>query len=181
MSQRFRSLKMRELVLYIAEKSISDQRFGAVKLNKLLYYSDFYAYRVLGSSITGAKYQRLQEGPAPRQFLTVRDSLLDDGSAVLEERPFFTQTQQRLVPRRPVRPGVLSEAERRLVDEVIENLWWKTGREVSEMSHQEPGWKVVTEGETIPYETAWLSADPLSQAQVERGLEVAKRHELLAR
>ena len=35
--------------------------------------------------------------------------------------------------------------------------------EVSDFSHREPGWVLASDGETIPYETAWLSADPIDQ------------------
>ena len=49
--------KFCELVLYIAKRSEDDPRFCAVKLNKIMYYSDFGAYRRLGQSITGANYQ----------------------------------------------------------------------------------------------------------------------------
>ena len=58
--------KFRELIVYICKKSEGDPTFGAVKLNKILYYADFAAYRILGKPITGAQYQKLREGPAPQ-------------------------------------------------------------------------------------------------------------------
>ncbi|MEP6936295.1 MAG: type II toxin-antitoxin system antitoxin SocA domain-containing protein [Nitrospirota bacterium] len=48
----------------IAHKGKTDPRLGSVKLNKLLYYADFTAYRNLEKAITGAEYQHLPEGPA---------------------------------------------------------------------------------------------------------------------
>ena len=72
--RQFDGSKFRELVLYIAEQSEGDPRFGAVKLNKILYYSDFEAFRVLGESITGATYRKLSEGPAPLQMLETKES-----------------------------------------------------------------------------------------------------------
>lgn len=59
--------KLRELILYIAQKSKTDPRCGAVKLNKLLYYADFSAYRLLGRAITGAEYQHLKKGRRPER------------------------------------------------------------------------------------------------------------------
>jgi len=171
--------KLRELIVYSAEKSRDDPTFGSVKLNKILYYADFYAYRTLGAPISGAEYQRLPEGPAPRWLLTDRHDLLADGSIEIEHRQVFNHVQQRVVPKRPVRPGVLSEREIALVDEVIAALRFMNARQVSDMSHEELGWRLVGDRETIPYRTAFLSAEPLTQHQIERGLEVARRHELV--
>jgi len=35
--------KFKELILYVADKCSDDPDFGAVKLNKILFYSDFYS------------------------------------------------------------------------------------------------------------------------------------------
>ena len=49
--------KLRELILYICDKSKNHpKKLGMVKLNKILFFSDFTAYLRHGSSITGAKY-----------------------------------------------------------------------------------------------------------------------------
>ena len=61
-----------ELMAFIARGSIADPTFGAVKLNKILYYADFSAYRMFGQPLTGATYFKLQEGPAPREMLQAR-------------------------------------------------------------------------------------------------------------
>lgn len=179
MSPDYREEKLRELIVYVAEKSTEDRWFGAVKLNKLLYYADFAAFRRLGTPITGADYRKLPEGPAPRQLLRARDSLIADGSIDIESRPVLGYVQQRVVPLRHARGELFTPDELAIADEVVAALQSFTGRQVSEMSHDEPGWKSVGDYETIPYTTAWLSAEQLTQEQVEHGLEVAKRHELV--
>jgi len=178
---QYDSAKLQELIVYIAHQSRDDPMFGAVKLNKILYYADFYAYRTLGEPISGAEYQRLPEGPAPRSLLTARHDLLADGAIEIEHRQAFNHVQQRVVPKRAARPGVLSEREMALVDEVITALRFMNARQVSDMSHEELGWRLVGDYETIPYPTAFLSAEPLTQDQIERGLEVARKHELVGR
>jgi len=40
--------KLRGFFLYLADNSNGDERFGAVNLNKLLFYADFYTYVYLG-------------------------------------------------------------------------------------------------------------------------------------
>ena len=161
----FSDEKFRELIIYIARNSADDPTFGSVKLNKVLYYADFAAYRLYGKPITGAKYQKLTEGPAPRALLSARASLIASGDAEIEARPYFTGVQKRLVVRSDREPDreVFDPGELDLVDHIMEYFHGKTARDVSDFSHREPGWILTGDRETIPYETAWLSADPFDQ------------------
>ena len=173
-AQEFNPRKFTELVLYIAHKSENDPYFGAVKLNKILYYADFNAYRRLGHSITGAEYRKLNEGPAPREMLSMRKIMLDSQSITIESRQFFNNVQQRIVANREPNIGVFSAEETEIVDETIYALWNMSARQVSDLSHTEIGWKVARQGETIPYHTAWLSSDPIPQEAEEYWREVIK-------
>ena len=152
--------KFRELLVYIATRSTDDPTFGSVKLNKVLYYSDFASYRLLGKPITGATYQKLREGPAPRELLKCRSDLIASGTATIQLRPYFTRMQKTLVisPERVPDTEIFDPGELQLVDEVMDFFRGKTAREVSDLSHREPGWILATDRETIPYETA-LSSD----------------------
>lgn len=170
--------KFAEALIYIAEKSEEDSRFGAIKLNKILYYSDFYAYRKLGKSITGVEYQHLEEGPAPRPLLPVRDALVANGSIEMEYRQYYTGVQQRIVAKRPPHLDDFSTDEIKIINEVIDELRPLNALEVTIKSHQEYGWKLTQEGETIPLRTAWLSSEPPSLEQVELGRKIAERYGL---
>lgn len=171
----FREDKFRELLLFIAKESEGDPRFGAVKLNKILFYADFIAYRRLGKPITGATYQRLTEGPAPRQMLPIRESMLNNHELAIEVRPYFNGIQQRIIALRAPRLEIFDSEELAIVREVIEALWDMTAREASDTSHKELGWLLAKPREVIPYETSWLSAEPLPQEAEEHGLDVATR------
>ncbi len=172
----FDGAKFRELALYISEKSAEDPRFGSVKLNKILYFSDFEAYRRLGQSITGATYRKLSEGPAPREMLPQRDVMLDSGDIAMEHRPYFAGIQQRVVPKRGARTDLFSAAELAVVNETIEALRHMTAREASDFSHRELGWLAADPGEDIPYDTAWLSSEPVSQEVEEYAIKVAENY-----
>jgi hypothetical protein len=172
----FNETKFRELVLYIAHKSEGDPRFDAVKLNKLLYYSDFNAYRRLGRPITNATYQKLSEGPAPKEMLPQRRIMLDKGDITIEHRPYFNGVQQRLVALRPPQKGLFNAEELAIADEMIEAMWHMTASEASAFAQRELGWLAARPGEEIPYQTAWLSSEPLPQEAEEYAREVvAKR------
>lgn len=178
--KQFNKEKFKELMLYIADRSERDDRFGATKLNKILYYSDFIAYRLLGNSITGADYQKLDEGPAPVQLLASRKELIKDKSAKIEFRPYFNVVQQRLIAKRKPDLSKLHKREVDIVDEVLEELWSLNGDEVSDRSHKEIGYRLAYDGEVIPYASAFLSYEPLSLEQWELGKQIAGKYECSA-
>ena len=160
----FEPQRFNELVVYIADLCRDDPTFGVIKLNKILYFSDFAAYRILGKPITGATYFRLAEGPAPRQFLQAGKELAASGRIEIVQRPYFNGVEKRVtVIGAPANPEEFSVREREIVQSVARFFEGKTAREVSDFSRLEPGWIAADDHEDIPYETAWLSSDPPDQ------------------
>jgi uncharacterized phage-associated protein len=180
MAIEFNQDKFNELVLYIAQQSEGDPRFGATKLNKLLFYADFGCYRLLGAPITGATYRHLQAGPAPRQLIETRRFLIDSDAAEVVNRPYFAGTLTRIVPKRESNVnGILSDEELAIVDDVINEFWQYNAHQISERSHREWPWLVTEDMEDIPYYTAWVSTDPLTPEQVDAGRKAAAEVGLL--
>ncbi len=167
--------KFQELLLYIADRMGDDPSFGATVLNKALFFSDFLAYRTLGHSITGAEYQKLEYGPAPRSLLREQQALIDSGRAVLQSRNRWGRIQRRLVVLdQPRIDGVFKPSEIELVDRVIEMLRGHSATAVSQFSHAvSVGWRAADVYETIPYGTAFLSppAQPTPR-QIRRAREL---------
>jgi hypothetical protein len=159
----FQPDKFRELVLYIARKSEDDPKFGAVKLNKILFFSDFAAFRALGRPITGARYQALTQGPAPRELLPIKDQMESAAEIVEVERSYFGYSQRRIVARREPRLDQFTASEIALVDDVLKRLQPLDGRDVSLLSHEFCGWEVARANEDIPYETALLTFERPTQ------------------
>lgn len=149
--------KFEELILYIVEASEDDPRFGATKLNKILYFSDFKAFGILGESITGATYQRLDCGPAPRELLATLRQMVGEGEIERVERRYFNLPQKAIQAKRHADLGALTEAERRIVDGVVTELKHLNASEVSALSHLEAGWRIARDREDIPYETVYIS------------------------
>jgi uncharacterized phage-associated protein len=162
--------RLKELIVLVAEKSEADRRFGAVKLNKLLYYMDMRAFRELGQPISGATYQRLREGPAPREMLPALRELRREKAIEEEVRQFYDRPQKRVVPQRRADTEMFSPEERAIIDEVIADLIYMNAGQVTQLSHQEWGWRLAKDGEPIPYESSWLGAGPLTQAQEATGV-----------
>lgn len=161
----FNSEKFRALMLYIADQSRDDPWFGVVKLNKILYYSDFLSFARHMKPITGASYLKMKAGPVPEELLSERRTVIDAGLAKIETRSVFRFTQQRLVPNAtPVELGSqFDDHEIEIVDEVLSFMKSLTAKESSDMAHAEAGWILAHDREVIPYETAWLA--PVSDVE----------------
>lgn len=169
--------KFAELLLYVAERLKDDPEGGAVKLNKALWRADTACVRMHGRSITGASYQKLTHGPAPRRLVPVRNALLQRGDAVLKEDWYGGYRQHRLIPIRPADIAVLSEEERAIVDQVVGSIRGKSASQLSAESHNEMGWKMVDYGDTIPISSAYLADEtPVTPAMREHARTLAERH-----
>ncbi len=168
--------KFKELVLYISRRCEGDQTFGAVKLNKLLLFADFYAYAVTGKSITGAEYMKLERGPAPRYMSAVREEMEKAGDLVVIHREYFGYSQTRTIARREPDLSEFSGREIAFVDAALEQYADENATGLSELSHQLPGWQMATLKETIPYETIFISPRRASAEDEQWALGIASRH-----
>lgn len=164
--------KLEQLLLHVAEESVGDPKFGKTKLNKILFYIDFFAYGRFGQPVTGAEYLRRPYGPVPRQVVAARNALLARGDAVIEPADWFGLPQERLVAKGKADLSVFSQAEKSFIDFVIKALWDENGSQVSDISHHEPGWKIADDGEVIPYQAVFLSSRELTADDIRRGQEV---------
>lgn len=174
--------KLAELILYISQKCANDPRFGAVKLNKILFFSDFLSFANYDVPITGMEYQKLKHGPGPRRLLPVRERLVESGSLGIQALPLGSGIQQRTVNLRAPNLEAFTAKEIALIDSVIETLEHRTAKMVSDLSHRMSGWKLALPGETIPYETVFLPEKPapLSEDAITCGQRIAKELGLLA-
>jgi len=167
--------KLAELILYISQKCATDPKFGATKLNKILYLSDFLAFGSWGEPMTGVPYRHLRMGPAPTRLVPVRDALEKSGKLVVQTLPLRSgKKQTRTVNLTEPNLKVFSGREIALVDSIIEDLWDLDAEESSEFSHRFVGWKMTKEGDPIPYGSIFLSDEPLSAAEIQRGQELAR-------
>ena len=172
--RRFRpnETKLRELILYLARKSESDPKCGAVKLNKLLFFSDFIFYAKTGKPITGSEYQRIEHGPALRRLLPVRTDMLSRGECAIQVRNYYGKPQKRLVALRDPKLSVFTAEEIALVDEVLEAFCDHDARTISGITHDLPVWQAFGDKETIPYEAIFVNNRPLTESERRHALTI---------
>lgn len=155
--------KLKELILYLAEKMEEDQHVGRgrIKLAKLLWRADFGAFWRFGSPITEATYHADKLGPAPvDEMLAIRDL---EGEGRLE---FVNEWDRQEIP---VAKGespkleLFSAQEIALVDDQLNRYRYVTGRAMVDEAHDFPGWiHAWRDGEgkrnPIPFESVFWDA-----------------------
>ena len=170
----FNPQKFKELLLYLADRSGDDAGFGMTKLNKLLFFCDFKAFRSLGHSITGARYQKLPWGPAALEFLPLLEELVSEQRARVETHPRGDYEQRRTVST-GANTSVFTTEELALIDSILDELRQLDATSVSNLSHeQSAGWNLVEERDLIPYETALVSMRHPSAAMFAHAERLAK-------
>ena len=158
---KFDQHKFAELMLYIAHKCRNDQRFGSVKLSKILFYCDFTALKRTLQPITGATYLKKDQGPFPAEFEETRQQLVADNKAEIKPVQVISHEEFRLVPTSGyiALSNRFTEAHRQIIDTVIEKMQPMNATEIRNYSHKEFGWKNTDKDEPIPYATAFIPRD----------------------
>jgi uncharacterized phage-associated protein len=169
--------KFKDLILYFSKRGADEGLIiGSTKLNKLLFFTDFKAFAERGHPVTGARYQKLQYGPAARALLPVRKEMIEDEEIAFRGRS-DDEWNDVLTPVNGTEPKTLSEDDRRIADEVFEDLRPFNATATSDYSHlKSAGWKVVALGEDIPYESAYVVTDPAPPEAIELGRELAAKY-----
>jgi hypothetical protein len=174
--------RFNDLLLYVSEQLADDPTFGETKLNKILFYSDFEAFRLLGEPITGAEYQKNKHGPTARLYTIQRDELLRTRQITVERRLVVDHVQDVIEPDQ-VRANIadFSEDELSIIDRVISVFRKFTNTEASDKAHEwSAGWKAMSMGQTIPYASAIIDPSPLTESQLKKLHELLASDEILA-
>lgn len=164
--------KLRELMLFVAERCQNDGSFGVTKLNKVLFYADFLSFAKYGESITGISYNKLPYGPVPTAAAAVRSEMEAEDEIFITRQGYSPYQTHRVIPRREANLDLFRARDIALVDGVIEALADLGGKRVSELSHGR-AWKSAGDFECIPYEATFVDDTPLTET------DVAAAHEMI--
>ena len=150
--QQFDKEKFKTLVLYVIWRTGDVRDFGAVKLNKALWFSDARTFEAFGKAVTGETYIREKFGPVPQHILSVLDELQRDGLIQAWREPYFEFEVTRYRAHQPPDISAFSADELGIID------WWikhiaeeHTAGSISEASH-DYAWKIAKFGEKLPYQ-----------------------------
>jgi Protein of unknown function (DUF4065) len=162
-----------ELVVYIATRLGPEAALGRVKLAKLLMHSDFMAYRLLGRSITGATYQKWEHGHLPSELIITEKDLQAQEAIQIVPEDYYGKTLKRITARRDPRMGDFSEEEIEIIESAIHTYGYESATYLSQLAHEEIGWRLAQYKEEIPYRTVYLAKTGPTAGDIRRGEELA--------
>lgn len=165
--------RLRETVLYVSAACKDADRFGKVKLNKILWRADFQAFADRRMPVTGRTYQKLAAGPAPLEMPLVLAEMQAQGLLKLTR----VEMADGYAEDRPTALAALSlrdfsQGDIDYVDESIQFYWTKSASNASDLSHG-IAWKSRKFLDPIPYEAVFLSDAKLNPADCDRFAELA--------
>ncbi|MCQ2059433.1 MAG: DUF4065 domain-containing protein [Bacteroidaceae bacterium] len=123
------------------------------KMNKLLFYVDFFSYRQRGMSMTGLSYLAIDFGPVPERW----DKVYSEFDEIHQELcPVGDCEGNMLVANGVADETLLSDIERSIIHTVCERFKSCSSREISTISHDEPAWQKYHETHSrIPFVEAF--------------------------
>jgi len=141
--------KISHLILYFSERTTT----WKVKLNKLLFYSDFLAFKNLGYGISGLDYRAINLGPVPSKFDNLYE-FISEGDLLQKEYIEYENGNfgEYFKPILSFNELLFDPNELEVMELVSEKFKYKKTEEVIEISHQEPAWmKNIDEKGIISY------------------------------
>ncbi|WP_044640820.1 type II TA system antitoxin MqsA family protein [Risungbinella massiliensis] len=141
----FSPMKLTQMILFFARNV--NQNLYVTKLNKLLFYADFYHFLRKGSSISGTRYLCDHYGPVPEKFNTLYDNMKE---IELMENEYG----QFILPTSAFDHRFFTPEEQETMAMVLEKFEKTTSSEISELSHQEMAWIRTPRKEYISYDFA---------------------------
>lgn len=156
--------KFEAAVLYLL-KGCSSHPPGITALVKMVWYADYWHYRQHLSTVTGARYVALPEGPVVDDYRGLFYSL--KGAVGVESVPIQGKPYPKEEFRAAIEPNerLLSESELEVLDTVIERCGRSSGMSLSRRTHREGPWSWIWDdtspGLHIPYMAfRWLDNVP---------------------
>ncbi len=145
-------------------KNTSPDKLGKVKLMKLLYYSDFRHMQEYGRPIIGDTYYKLENGPVPSLTL----NLISEAETCINDKPddeeladtknyvkkfkeaieinietYYGNRKLKFVPQVEFNARIFSKSDLAVMKKIAEEFYQDNGKEISEKSHQETGWRLA--------------------------------------
>ena len=143
--------RLRNLLLYFIHEC--GDVFNT-KMNKLLFYADFYHYRQHGQAISGLSYRAIKYGPVPVHWDRAYSLFDDVRQEIVEFDTGITGTKLVSVSQPDL--SLFSESEKDTLRKIAETFSQTTAKEISLVSHDEEAWKrYVGTSQFIDFSTAF--------------------------
>lgn len=170
--------KLENLLLHVIRRVENPFHLGAVKLQKIVWFSDGEMVLRTGHGISDADFRRRPQGPHSRDIEQALAHLKEHGLvAERRETPSWGTFEQRLFFAMGA-PDLsdFSADEIAVVDQMIDVIaYGHTARSISDVTHDKL-WETLADGDAFPPSTilAWHLGTPASEDAVAWAEEAAK-------
>ena len=138
------------IISYISSKV---SNLTITSLNKYLWFIDILSFNQRGVSITGLTYQKQQYGPTIIDQRYKEISLLDD-KYIRNDYEDESGTKTIITSNKNFDLSKLKDSEIEIINTIIKLLKNKNVTDISNMSHEEEGWKKTKKFDEISFEYA---------------------------
>lgn len=145
--------RAREMAVFFASRC---KHFFKLRFFKTMFYADFTAFAETSRSMSGLRYAHAPNGPIVHGHEALLAALVDGESLDVEEHEIGETSAEKIVALRDADLGVFSERERIILQKTADFVnSFRKSSELSERSHDEPGWRGTENGQLISYEYAF--------------------------
>jgi len=149
--------KFKTLVHYVCSRVEDPTRLGAVKLNKVLWFSDILTYLNFNAPVTGARYVKRQFGPVPAAIVPIIQELQSEGALAVRNVEYFGKPKREFFALTVPDISAFSADEISIVESVIDLICERhTAASISEFTHDE-AWEMAQIGEDLPFYTVFAA------------------------
>ena len=169
---------MKDMVHYICAKVDSPNKLGAIKLNKILFFSDSITYLNEGESITGETYIKRQYGPVPKSILPIISELVTNKRIVTRDKKYQGITKREYISLKEPNLKEFFAEEIALIDNIINFVCdGHTAESISDLTHDDI-WEMAEIGEEIPLNAAFVAyLGEIDESDVKWGMSSIKEIE----
>jgi transcriptional regulator with XRE-family HTH domain len=142
--------KVNNMVLYFAAKV----KPFKTKMNKLLFYADFFHFKKTAFSITGLTYQAIQKGPVPKHYDWIFDNGMEKRFIKIQLHDYGNYMGEQFLPTGEIvfDKDLFLPSELTTMEVVANSFKKATVNEIVNKSHEEKAWNEnVDEFKTINY------------------------------
>lgn len=128
--------KICHMIMFFSANAVT----WSTKLNKLLFYSDFLAFKNSGQGISGLGYQAFKYGPVPSKYWKLYDIISEGELLHREHVEEYGHPGSYFVPKLTFNELLFDEFELGIMHVVSERFKWHSAVEIENVSHKELAW-----------------------------------------
>lgn len=162
---KFNPDKLKNIVLYILNKCGGKPNVGETVLYKLLYFSDFDSFEIIGEPITGMNYVKLQYGPVPQSCeydLVIKEMAKKNELKIISQN-YYGMPQKRYIALADYDINIFKPQELEIIDSAVDRFSDMSAVQIEDCVHGDTPWKESEDKDIINYDLVFCRTPKFSR------------------